>query len=115
MMPRNKELGEPSTEELIEALQHVNEALHRLGGAWQQLSGNVRARLVSESQRIEELLDRAGALPMPLPLTSRDRRFRHLPPPKPASHQTKTMVLGGYRKASKPRAVAASDNPLTRK
>jgi hypothetical protein len=45
-MSRKKDLGEPSPEELIEALQHVNEALHQLGGAWQILPGKVRARIV---------------------------------------------------------------------
>ena len=73
-MLSKREDDEPTPEDFIEALQLVNEALHRLGGAWQLLPGNVRARLVKESQRIEDLLDRAGALPLPSPPTTRDRR-----------------------------------------
>ena len=74
-MLRKREDDEPTPEDFIEALQLVNEALHRLGGAWQLLPGNVRARLVKESQRIEDLLDRAGALPIPPSLTTRDRLY----------------------------------------
>jgi hypothetical protein len=99
-MPRKSEDDEPTAEELIEALQHVNEALHRLGGAWQLLPGNVRARLVMESQRIEDLLDRAGALPLPPPLATRDRLIRHLPLPRPASH-LKLGLLGKTRRVSR--------------
>ncbi len=102
-MPRMIEDTEPTPEELIEALQHVNEALHRLGGAWQVLPGKVRARIVSESQRIEELLDRAGALPMPPPLKARDRLVRHLPLPRPRPQRTKPLVLGkAFRGNRKP-------------
>lgn len=107
-MPRNEQLGDPTQEDLIEALQHVNEALHRLGGAWQMLPGAVRARLVSESQRIEDLLDRAGALLLPPSLGPRDRRLRHLPLPRPGAPPTKALVLGrGYHRRYKP--VAPSD------
>jgi hypothetical protein len=109
-MSRKKDLGEPSPEELIEALQHVNEALHQLGGAWQILPGKVRARIVGESQRIEDLLDRAEALPVPPPRAPRDRRLRHLPVPKPVSSRT-TQVLGRkYRKARSP-TPASNDLP----
>lgn len=100
-MPRKREDDEPTAEELIEALQHVNEALHRLGGAWQLLPGNVRARLVKESQRIEDLLDRAGALPLPPPQAARDRLIRHLPLPRPASHLVKSALLGKTRRISR--------------
>ena len=100
-MPRKREDDEPTAEDFIEALQLVNEALHQLGGAWQQLPGNVRARLVKESQRIEDLLDRAGALPLPPPLTTRDRLTRHLPVPRPASHLTKSALLGKTRRISR--------------
>jgi hypothetical protein len=93
-MARTMDDSEPTSEELIEALQHVNEALHRLGGAWQVLPGKVRARIVSESQRIEDLLDRAGALPTPSPLKARDRLVRHLPLPRPLPHKTRPLVLG---------------------
>jgi hypothetical protein len=92
------ELDEPTPEELIEVLQHVNEALHRLGGAWQVLPGTVRSRLLGESQRIEDILDRAGALPTRSSLSSRDHRLRHLPPPRPAAEQTKPLVLGHRHK-----------------
>jgi hypothetical protein len=95
-----REDNEPTSEDFIEALQLVNEALHRLGGAWQLLPGNVRARLVKESQRIDDLLDRAGALPMPPPLTTRDRLTRHLPLPRPASHLFKPALLGKTRRIS---------------
>jgi hypothetical protein len=97
-MPHKREDDEPTLEEFIETLQHVNEALHRLGGAWQQLPGAVRARLVGESQRIEDLLDRAGALPLPPPSTSRNRLVRHLPLPRPASLRNKPTVLGKPRR-----------------
>jgi hypothetical protein len=96
-MPLKREDNEPTLEEFIEALQHVNDALHRLGGAWQLLPGNVRARLVKESQKIEDLLDRAGALPLPPPQTNRDRLIRHLPVPRPASH-LKSALLGKPRR-----------------
>jgi hypothetical protein len=109
-LSRQKELGEPSPEELIEALQNVNEALHRLGGAWQLLPGKVRARLVSESQRIEDLLDRAAALPLP-PSPSRDPHLRHLPPPALAARGTKPIILGRTRPRSQKESAAASDNP----
>ena len=97
MLPKRED-DEPTAEDFIEALQLVNEALHRLGGAWQLLPGNVRARLVKESQRIEDLLDRAGALPLPSPPTTRDRRTRHLPLPRPASHLIKSALLGKTRR-----------------
>ena len=97
-MLSKREDDEPTPEDFIEALQLVNEALHRLGGAWQVLPGNVRARLVKESQRIEDLLDRAGALPLPPPLTTRDRLTRHLPLPRPASHLIKSALLGKTRR-----------------
>jgi beta-phosphoglucomutase-like phosphatase (HAD superfamily) len=100
-MPRQSDDEEPTAEELIEALQHVNDALHRLGGAWQLLPGNVRARLVMESQRIENLLDRAGALPLPPPRATRDRLIRHLPVPKPSSHLAKSALLGKARRLTR--------------
>jgi hypothetical protein len=100
-MRRKIEDDEPTPEDFIEALQLVNEALYRLGGAWQQLPGNVRARIVKESQRIEDLLDRAGALPLPPPQTTRDRLTRHLPVPRPASHLTKSALLGKTRRISR--------------
>ncbi len=110
-MSRQKELGEPSPEELIEAMQNVNKALHRLGGAWQLLPGKVRARLVRESQRIEDLLDRAAALPLP-PSPSRDPQLRHLPPPALAARGTQPIILGRrIQRRSQKESAAASDNP----
>jgi beta-phosphoglucomutase-like phosphatase (HAD superfamily) len=100
MLPKRED-DEPTAEDFIEALQLVNEALHRLGGAWQQLPGNVRARIVKESQRIEDLLDRAGALPLPPPQTTRDRLTRHLPLPRPTSHLTKAALLGKTRRVGR--------------
>ena len=102
MLPKPDE-DEPSLDECIELLQHVNEALHMLGGAWQVLPGKVRARLVNESQRIEDLLDRAGALPMPPPLAIRDRLVRHLPVPRSKAYKMKTTALGkAHRSGRKP-------------
>jgi|ERR1700761_4250035 hypothetical protein len=93
MKGREQKVEEPTYEELLEALRQVDDTLHHLGGAWQLLPGKVRVRLVGDSQIIEDLLERAGALPVAVS-GSRAPRVRHLPRPRPFGLQARSPLLG---------------------